>query len=191
MLEITVSVFGASVAVKFRFTGVTFREGAADTVTKMVSGFNKPVPLTVIVGVREVEPVFGSAVMVTIPSFEPDSGEIVRPDEGLLLTLQSVLDLIANESLPPEDEKSIDFFDRLKVKGISLVVLRHPLLIRPNIITDTITFVVFEYAGWLISLFILSIVIIVLNVYQGKAQHLFHCRFGYSDEPLSRIQIRC
>jgi len=55
-----------------------------------------PVPLIVMVAVRAFAAVLAEAVTVTVPLFEPETGETVSHVGALLLTVQFVLDVIVN-----------------------------------------------------------------------------------------------
>ena len=91
ILEVTVNVFGASVAVKLNAFGDTSRVGLTpDCATLTVRGC-KPGLLTDTEAVRCSVPVLAVAVTESVPLLAPDDGEIAS-QSAFLLTVQLVLE---------------------------------------------------------------------------------------------------
>ena len=69
-------------------------------------------PLTVIVAVRCVVPVFAAALTVTVPLFAPEDGEKVSHEGASLMTVQFVLEVMLKDCCTASDVKVIVFVDK-------------------------------------------------------------------------------
>jgi len=101
--------------------------------------------------VRAEAPVFAEAVTVTVPLFEPETGETVSHVGSLLLTVQDVLEVIVNVCCCPSAAKFKVFGDTVRV-GFVVPATCVTLIVRvvtpvPFIVTMAFRAVLYGFAA--------------------------------------------
>ena len=112
-LEVMENVFCSPEGVKLRDFGETDSVGGAACVTPMV--LVMPLTLTVMFAVRCDSVVLALAVAVTVPLFVPEAGVTVSHDVALLLADQPALEVMVKECCSPEDAKSNEVGETVRV----------------------------------------------------------------------------